>query len=587
MKRFFLLLTIVISSIFFTNSAIAGENFVIENYDISINVDENRKAHVKEEISFYFTKKTKQIKEKIPKLYSIRNFEENSFIYEYPKISNIKVNDKFSVKNNLQYTVLEIDKSKKAIHDRKKYVIEYDYDFGNDKFKGKDEFGFNLISFRAWNCDINNIYFHITLPKYFDKEKVMAELIKWKYKSGRYGGYKLAGKENLYFTVSGKTIDGYINKIKRNENSVQIRIELPDKYFNFTKISILDRLIYSLLILILTIISFSVWNKYGKEKLHPSVVSFDLPKNLSCAEAGHIFNEHLNATKMTMAMIIDLANKGYIEVEEDENDLTHRNFIFCKVKEYDGEDIFEKKIMDIFFEEKIEMPLKEVTRSFWWKCDGLNDEVRKFVKDKFFEKLLSSKNSLMLLIIVSVCFLSVFTAMGSKTFTGNGLGAFIFVLFPLIFSFYKHKSVCIFSIIFFIWSLHFFVDVSVLGMYEYEIYMPFMIFDIICYGIVAFCYCNISKRNEKGNSLYQELLGFKKFEETVEKNRQNVEEATDLKQFYKNLPYLYVLDIKNFPKKQEFFPDWLKGNLTDNSFNKFLANFYDVFYSCGKKDEKK
>ena len=109
---------------------------------------------------------------------------------------------------------------------------------------------------------------------------------------------------------------------------------------------------------------------------------------------------------------------------------------------------------------------------------------------------------------------------------------------------------------------------------------PKIIFDTICFIITSICFTNISRRNEEGNILYQEILGFKKFLEKVDKNQ--LEEIVNKDTNYYNtiLPFALVLGksellINKLKDLIPIIPDWYEGKFDAKVLNKFC---YEIFY---------
>ena len=100
--------------------------------------------------------------------------------------------------------------------------------------------------------------------------------------------------------------------------SLTVDVELPDHYFiggsnNYGNVS----LIISIVILVLTVYIIYMWARYGKdeEKQIPTV-EFYAPDNLNPAEIGYVYNNGRTSRKLTISLIVQLASKGYIRIDE-------------------------------------------------------------------------------------------------------------------------------------------------------------------------------------------------------------------------------------------------------------------------------
>lgn len=99
--------------------------------------------------------------------------------------------------------------------------------------------------------------------------------------------------------------------------------------------------------LICVAISFIIWAKYGKDKKIEKTLESYPPEGYNSAEIGFLY-EGSASDKGVISLLIYLANKGYLQIEEiEENTLfsKSKDFRITKLKEYDGNNQYEK----IFF----------------------------------------------------------------------------------------------------------------------------------------------------------------------------------------------------------------------------------------------
>lgn len=216
----------------------------------------------------------------------------------------------------------------------KLYTIKYTYDMGSDPFKGFDEFIFHTFG-DYWGTTIQNASLEIHMPYSFDESKINFFTDK----------YRMNDVTDLVdYSVDGKTIYATFNEQKNYEKqlekycgdqtecdekyfsmyrynplsrSLTVDIELPDKYFQkgswnygFGSIAI------SIVVFVLTICTILKWNKYGKDfPKMPQTIEFYPPDNLSSAEIGYVYGQH-SSKKLTISLIVSLASKGYIKIDE-------------------------------------------------------------------------------------------------------------------------------------------------------------------------------------------------------------------------------------------------------------------------------
>ena len=145
-------------------------DYTLNKYDVNIKVNENNTYDIKETINAYFNVPRHGIYKIIPYENIVTRLD-NTKIKNKAKISNIYVNDSYSINMENNNYIIQIGSSSKTFVGEKEYIIKYNYNIGNDKSKKFDEFYFNIIG-TEWDTQISNITFSINMPKEFDKNKL-------------------------------------------------------------------------------------------------------------------------------------------------------------------------------------------------------------------------------------------------------------------------------------------------------------------------------------------------------------------------------------------------------------------------------
>ncbi len=285
------------------NSSYISSAFDIDDYNVILDVDDDNKVDVTENVTVNIpNSEYKGIYRSIPL------WEESSDNKKRKvEITNLRVigekfeldkfNDKMGIRAGSTRTYTE--------EGEHTYTIKYRYNMGKDSNYGYDEFVFNLFG-NYDNTKINNMHVMVNMPKAFGNN------IKF-YKEGvdvtKDITYKIANN-SIDITLSDYTLD----------SSLMLLIILPDGYFvsgtyNYGVIS----LIICLFIIGASIYSVIRLKKYSNKSLH-RVSSAELfaPDDLDPAEIGYICGE-TNVRKLTTALIISLASKGYISIKKTEN----------------------------------------------------------------------------------------------------------------------------------------------------------------------------------------------------------------------------------------------------------------------------
>lgn len=324
-----------------SNSSVSKYNYnkyeyVIDEYKVDMIVNENNTFDITETITAYFNISKHGIYRKIPLKNTITRID-GTKSKNSAQISNITVSENYSISNEDGYKVIKIGDANKTLKGNHTYTIKYTYNIGKDPLKDSDELYFNLIG-DEWDTIINNISFKITMPKSFDKSLLG-------FSSGNIGS---TNSSDVKYTVIGNTITGTVNNTLTPGQALTVRLSLPEGYFvgagqQIDKFSVF--VIVSCLIFI--VIAYILWVKHGKDEQVIETVEFYPPEGYNSAEVGFLY-EGFASNESIISLLIYLANKGYLKIEETEEKVLFsksKGFKITKLKEYDGDNECEK----IFF----------------------------------------------------------------------------------------------------------------------------------------------------------------------------------------------------------------------------------------------
>ncbi len=291
-----------------------ADGYHIESYKIVMDVNEKESIDIKEYITIYF--------------YEGGHHGIYRFIPEWLKYTNkdgVTESRKAKIKNldapNDEYTIETVKgKQKIKIGDPNitlpigsyTYEIDYTYDMGVDPYEKYDEFIFHAFG-DYWGTYINNATVIINMPKPLDLGKENINFFSDKYRTKNINS-------DINYSINGNTIT--INLLKNNylDSSLTIDIELPEGYFDKgSNLYSSTSFILCLICIALAVITFLIWLKNGKDldKI-PETVEFYPPENLDAAEIGYLSKSD-TGRKLSIALIVELASKGYIKIVESEN----------------------------------------------------------------------------------------------------------------------------------------------------------------------------------------------------------------------------------------------------------------------------
>lgn len=563
----YMLFTIMFAIIMlFSNKVFAVDTkteYTIENYDVYIKVNEDNTFDITEKITANFAKPKHGILRKIPLKNTVQRTD-GTKSKNRAKISNINVDNPYSISTNNGYKIIQIGSENETITGRNTYTIKYKYDIGKDPLKDADELYYNIIG-TQWDTYIEKVNFTIEMPKEFDESSLG-------FSSGYLGSTSSA---NVTYEVNGNIITGTTNKKLYEKQGLTIRLTLPEGYFNVTN----EFDFYALAIIGISIvfvgISYIIWVKYGKDNQIIETVEFYPPEGYNSAELEFMYKGKCEDTGV-VSLLIYLADKGYLKIEEKQK----KEFTITKLKEYSGNNISEKLFFDKLFEKGEEVTLSSLYNNFYKTVGKIKDEINSDTNEnKIFEKASSKKSK----ILVGMCYIiAIFTIL--KLLLENGAENMLFmVIFPIIAIHVlritlksKNNISKIFGII---WALGFggvpiFIATSDTILNTINIAM--IIVGIVSIAIIIILIILMPKRTSYGNEILGKIRGFKRFLETAEKEQLEELVEKNPEYFYNILPYTYVLGIsKTWIKKFETIaiqePNWYIST-SQYDFGKFMES---------------
>ena len=151
---------IILAIINITNvSAEELSNYTIDNYNLDIIVNENNIFNITETITVTYNQPEAELDIRIPSSHKIKNTE-GKYEYKRVKLSNININSPItstgvSIIGLDSYIVHTVENKTQNDMITKTYQIKYNYDFGKDYFKNKDEIYFAIDQGR-WDKEIKH-----------------------------------------------------------------------------------------------------------------------------------------------------------------------------------------------------------------------------------------------------------------------------------------------------------------------------------------------------------------------------------------------------------------------------------------------
>ena len=580
--------------------------YALTNYKINIEVFDDNSFLITERITAYYHVPKYGIDRLLPLRNEVVRLD-GTKSYNHAKISNIDVvGEKFRVYRESGNKVVELGGNDERITGSKDYTITYLYNIGKDKSKGYDEFYYNLIG-DEWDTTIDGIEFTITMPKSFDVSKLG-------FSSGAKGS---TYNDNITYEVHGNEISGSYNGVLSAQNALTVRLELPDGYFVIAEKKLDPLTMLSIVLpLIFVLIAFTMWFKYGRDEKPVVTVEFYPPEGFNSAEVGFLYKGKADSNDV-VSLLIYLANKGYISIEETEEKALFaktKGFKVIKLKEYDGDNpnerlflkgLFKPKssgmaefMFQMYPEDKQSVTSADLKNNFYTTLNAIVASLNaKENRQTIFEKNSLNKNFLIILMMMATFAITTLRpvlehdaaemAIFSILFPAVGFSVMLFTIVQFI------KTMIIkgrptgsggcFLLFGLMWGGLFggmpWLFITLPALLADPMYMFAHVAGLVCIVVMSFFMVYMDKRTVYGNELLGKIKGFKNFLETAEKHKLEALVMQNPEYFYNILPFTYVLGVSDkWIKKFETIalqaPHWYRGSGSFNSasFGRFISS---------------
>ncbi len=559
------ILTVMVLVCFSFPAAVLAESFIIDNYDIQVNVLENNRYQVVETLEVFITAPRHGIIRSVPMRYNKQPILiENIAVDGYP----------YTTGKNGNNMDIKIGDANVMVEGKQVYTIKYDYDLGEDGIKDYDEFYFDLIG-TEWDTTINNVNFSVVMPKPFDMSKVNLT-------RGIYGS---TSTEGVQFQINGTTINGRITTPLTNHQALTLALPLPEGYYAGARPNPASRLaLYNwFLYPFLMGLSLLIWYRYGKDEMMFPSVQFYPPMGINSADIGYILDSRVDGKDVT-SLIFYWADKGHLAVQPEEKKQGREVFRFIKLRDLDADakDYEVDAFNSLFSYGDGSQVTTEQLKNQFYKAAG---RVMKAIPQQFRDEadLWSRTSNRMSWVVVALSIVPIFyltrqnliyndnpfgftayfvggaialgvnsglrgvlsrwDTLNKKQKNGRITGASLAYLFMLLAPSFSGA------------------DLPLLEAFKAATAGAFM---ALLAGLVT-------QKSQYGHDMYQYLLGFREFLNEAERER--IEELVDQNPsyFYNILPYAIVLGVTEkwagkFASIVQPPPDWYYGDRYD-SFN--------------------
>lgn len=561
-------------------------DYVIENYDIDIQVEENNIYEVEETVEVKYNILKEEFVRRIPLNNSFERLD-GLVLEDKIQIKDLEVSQEYkSTISNGEYIIKVLNDEKNKNY---KYIFKYKYNAGKDRRDGLDEFTFNLLG-KDWDTVVKNVNFSITMPDSFDSSKI--EFLRG---DGRY-----LNVDDIEYKVEKNVITGSSKNVYKASEFLNVRIELDEGYFKNARYYFDNKVFLMVFIpLIVLIIIYRIWLKYGKDEELTLTKSFGVSTYYNSLEFEYLYKGRCSK-KGIVSLIIDLANRGFIDIRPvtlKESINNKEDYIIRVNTDYKDCKVNEKLLLRGILDSRKNHVLNKLDDNEVYLSDMVNCSYR--VVDKILGNINNIKNHSRIFtpvtknIVISILLMliSLFIVVGIPilsftSFSSVLLCMFVILLYVPFFYLLISNNELVGSVRFVLiacLTMHLIIMFSLTPLFEVIVYdsyymLAFIIGIMLIVGMVI-CIIYMPKRTEYGIKVLGEIEGIKKC--LLNPKDKEIDSVLKLKPnyFYEIWPYSYILGISDdvsrlFKDKVFNYPEWFNSK-EEFSFLKFI-NYLNV-----------
>ena len=548
-----LLLVMAAFGIWMAQPAYGASNFVIEDYHIDMQVNEDDTYLIKETMDVRFTQASHGIYRTIPSRTRLDRDGQVSVFYGDVRDFKVLTGQPFDQSKDDENFYFKIGDPDRYADENTRYVFSYTYDMRGDHLKDGDELYYNLVG-TGWEAQsIDKVSFEVTFPRPIDMNKV---------------GVKTGYNVDVPFESDGDRII----KCSTTEDTLTgltIRAVLPEGYYNrqasFSNIS------FYLLIAILAVVALIgllLWRRFGRDPRIVETEEFYPPEGMSAPEVAYLDSGSIEGRQVT-SMLLSLADKGYLKIREFQvpyglrKKKTKADYEIISLKEYDGNSEDERTFLDgLFFGGSRTRVTMDDLEDYFYETVG---EIRNSIIKRYKNRLYDPKARLIAIVLRLIGVIAMILLFSvSKLLNGSpfivGHGDFLFylafgvaeMLLPLL-GFWgisrwinlprKKGPGFVFGLIG--WVALIMVGFGAAVLFDTCIggqilpYFLGLVMIFILFLTAAIC----ERKTDEYAQLLGRIRGYRRFLNVAEKERMEMLAEQDPDYFYKNLAYAFALGV--------------------------------------------
>lgn len=529
----------------------AREAFDIRFHDVEMEVHEDGSIRITETMGVHFNEQRHGIyvnlREKQYMTMTVNGVTSQRQYY-FP-ITDIKVlsSQSYDISEGDSFYQIRMGDANFYANEDETYKWEYVFHTRDLGFDGLQMLFMNLVDDYAWDTDTESCSFMITMPKPFDPEKIsMASPEGMMYGTGTKG--------NLTVEVMGNVIRGSYKGLIQNNEGLTINVMLDNDYFkfeDFNRYGTISSIISGILAIIAAVVFFIV----GKDERLIQTVEFNAPEGLNSAEVGTIIDEEPNVNDV-VSLILDWGRKGYITIEETED-----NLILHKVKDADEYlEGYERSLFEGVFRGKETRNVSSMKNSFYKKIERCQEDIRrkfnrkttKLISDgsKIAQIVMTPLCAIPMCLIMILCWYRVYREIAPMIVLSVAVTIAISIGVVITSYYVKKKYInkLLVKILLLIGAIIFFafpVFALTLVLEHLKIKPVYTIITIVLTIIMVLVTSFMKKRTPYGNEMLGKVTGLREFIRVAEEDRLKALQEEDPMYFYNILPYAYAFGLTN------------------------------------------
>ena len=531
----------------------ADAGFSIDSYSVDIDVLPSRAAYISEELNVDFTQPSHGI---------IRDIQ-TVFPGVRAKVSDIQGSAIAGAERNGDFLSVLMGDGSRMVVGPVSYSLSYLYDIGSDRYRGYDEFYYNIVS-PAWASGMSQVEFSVHFPYPIDADRVWLT----------YGPDGSLAQLPVNVSQDGMTVYGNYEGLPPY-NAITLRVEMDDGYF-YEASRPIPIYIFSIAVSLLSFIAvLLVWYLRGRDEKPVISPEFYPPEEFSPMDAAYILDGSLS-DRAVSAMLIYWAEKGCMTIEDEGKD----DFSFTRIEfPASGNEVEDYLFSSFFSSEHVDIETLRRTGFYMQAAEAGRKEGMRFTGSKALYTPSSEKlrKLVLRLMIIPVIIHALLASLEMPGF---------FTIFLLVPSFMacmvsmqlgkhmaaantvKEKLRSTGPLLFFVAFIFVFILIALsqtglmpfgAAVVDTAIFLISLVLSMIAAG-------HINRMTEYGRKAVEKILGYREFIDKAEKDKIKRLSEENPGTFYKTLPYAMAFGLEE--KWTEAFRDisiepvsWYTGDI--------------------------